>query len=108
MTFDPSATRAGRLGQLAALAAFLVVLLSPVPSDLPGPARRVAAVAAAMGILWLTQAVPLGATSLIPLVAFPLLGVQGAKDVSKAYINESVFLYLGGFVVALGIERWGL
>jgi sodium-dependent dicarboxylate transporter 2/3/5 len=84
------------------------VLLSPYPADLPGPARRVAAVAAAMGVLWLTQAIPLGATSLIPLAAFPLLGVQGVKEVSKAYMNDSVFLYLGGFVIALGIERWGL
>lgn len=107
-TFDPSATRAARLGQLAALVAFLVVLFSPYPGDLPAAARRAAAVAAAMGVLWLTQAVPLGATSLIPLAAFPLLGVQSAKDVSKGYINENVFLYLGGFVIALGIERWGL
>ncbi len=105
---DPSATRAARLGQLAAAVAFLVVLCSSVPSDLPAPARRVAAVAAAMAVLWLTQAVPLGATSLIPLAAFPLLGIQSAKDVSKSYVNESVVLYLGGFVIALGVERWGL
>jgi len=105
---DPSATPPARLGQIAALIAFLVVLFAPVANDMPGPARRTAAVAAAMAVLWLTQAIPLGATSLIPLAAFPLLGIQAAKDVSKAYINDSVFLYLGGFIIALGIERWGL
>lgn len=105
---DPAATRSARLSQFAALIAFLVVLFAPVAGDMPDAARRTAAVAAAMAVLWLTQAIPLGATSLIPLVAFPLLGIQAAQDVSQAYINDSVFLYLGGFIIALGIERWGL
>src|SRR5690606_27670941 len=73
---DHSATRSARWSQLAALVVLVVVLWAPAPADLPGPAQRVAAVAAAMAILWLTQAVPIGATSLIPLAAFPLLGVQ--------------------------------
>ena len=107
-TLDPAATRVARLGQIAAVIAFFVVFLAPIGSDMPGAARRTAAVAAAMAVLWLTQAIPLGATSLIPLAAFPLLGIQAAKDVSQAYINDSVFLYLGGFIIALGIERWGL
>jgi sodium-dependent dicarboxylate transporter 2/3/5 len=51
---------------------------------------------------------PIAAVSLIPLVAFPLLGIQSAREVSKAYIDENLFLYLGGFVIALGIEKWGL
>ena len=110
---DPSATRQARYGQLAALAVFFLILLTPLPEArlrdaLPPAARRTAAVAGAMGLLWLTQALPLAATSLLPLVAFPLLGVQSAKQVSGAYINENVFLYMGGFVIALGIERWGL
>lgn len=105
---DPSATRTARFGQLAAFLVFLVILLAPSSDALPPAAQRAAAVAVAMGTLWFTQAVPLGATSLIPLVAFPLLGIQSAREVSSSYINESVFLYLGGFIVALGIERWGL
>ncbi|MDQ3333120.1 MAG: SLC13 family permease, partial [Planctomycetota bacterium] len=105
---DPAATRSARLSQIAAAIVFVVVLFAPVGDDMPGAARRTAAVAAAMAVLWLTQAVPLGATSLIPLLAFPLLGIQSARDVSQSYINDSVFLYLGGFIIALGIERWGL
>ena len=61
-----------------------------------------------MAVLWLTQAIPIAATSLIPLVAFPLLGIQTADVVSKTYMNKAVLLFLGGFIIALGIEKWGL
>ena len=105
---DFSATRTARVGQLCALGTFLLILWWPTDSDLPPAAQRAGAVASAMAILWLTQAVPLAATSLLPLAAFPLLGILPASQTSKAYMNESVFLYLGGFVLALGIERWGL
>ena len=105
---DPASTRNARLGQFAALLAFFVVFFLPTPSDLAPAAQRLAAVGAAMAILWLTQAVPLGATSLIPVAAFPLLGIQSADEVSQSYINDSVLLFLGGFIIALGIERWGL
>lgn len=106
--FDPSASRNARIGQFAALFGFLLVLFLPTPSDMAPAAHRLAAVAVAMAVLWLTQSIPLGATSLIPLAAFPLLGIQSTEAASKAYMNDSVFLFLGGFVIALGIERWGL
>src|SRR5690606_28368369 len=48
------------------------------------------------------------ATSLIPLAAYPLLGIQSARDVSPAYVDASIWLFFGGFVIALGIEKWGL
>ncbi|QDT37156.1 SLC13 family permease [Stratiformator vulcanicus] len=97
-----------RRWQLGALVAFLVVLLSPWPADLPDPARRCAAVTAAMGVLWMTQALPIAVTSLIPLVAFPLMAIVGARDISRAYMSNSIMLFLGGMVIALGIERWNL
>ena len=73
------------------------------PADLPAPAQRLAAVTALMATLWVTQAVPIAVTSLIPLVAFPLLGIQTAEDVSQAYVDENIFLFMGGFIIALGI-----
>ena len=77
--------------------------------DVFGPAsHRLAAVVALMAILWTTQAIPISVTALIPIVAFPLLGIQSANVVSQAYINANVFLFLGGFIVALGIKKWGL
>lgn len=87
---------------------FTLILLAPTPQGMRPEAHRLAAVTFLMAGLWVTQAVPLAATSLLPLGLFPLLGIQSATDVSKAFVNDKVFLYLGGFVIALGIERWQL
>ena len=87
---------------------FAVILLAPTPEGMKPEAHRLVAVTFLMAGLWVTQAVPLAATSLLPLALFPLLGIQAAPDVSKAFINHYVFLYLGGFVIALSIERWNL
>ena len=86
----------------------LAVVAMPVPEGMQPEGKRLIAVTILMAGLWVTQAIPLAATSLLPLVLFPVLGIQSAKVVSNAYINEMVFLYLGGFVIALGIERWNL
>lgn len=95
-------------GKLFSLIAFVVILNLPAPADLSASAQRLAAVTALMAILWMTQAIPIAATSLIPLVAFPIFGIQAPKTVSQAYINENIFLYMGGFIIALGIEKWGV
>ena len=92
----------------AIIAASLFVLASPTPEGMLPEGKRLIAVTILMAGFWVTQAIPLAATSLLPLVLFPLLGIQTAKDVSRAYINDNVFLYLGGFIIALGIERWNL
>ncbi|HCS51573.1 MAG TPA: anion transporter, partial [Planctomycetaceae bacterium] len=67
-----------------------------------------AGVVALMAILWCTQSIPLAVTSLIPLVAFPFLGIQSAGEVSKSYMNSTILLYVSGFAIAIGVERWGL
>lgn len=61
-----------------------------------------------MALLWLTEAIPMGMTALIPLVAFPLGGVTAAEKIAAPYANSAVFLFLGGFLVAATFERWGL
>lgn len=95
-------------GRLLAVVLFVATLfvLSPEPDQIR--ASRLAAVTVLMSVLWLTQAIPIAATSLVPLALFPLLGIATAEATSKAYINRNVFLFLGGFVIALGIEKWGL
>lgn len=97
-----------RTGTILGAVLFLIVLLMPTPAGMSPEAQRLLAVTALMSSFWLTQAIPIGATSLIPIVAFPLLGIQRPDDVSSAYINKMTFLFLGGFIIALGIERWGL
>lgn len=69
---------------------------------------RMGAVAALMAVWWMTEAVPLVATSLLPLLLFPLLGLAKSGDTASNYINSTIFLFLGGFLLALGMERWNL
>lgn len=69
---------------------------------------QMAGVAALMAVWWMTEAIPLAATSLIPLVLFPLLGLLGGSDTAAAYINSVIFLFLGGFLIAIAMERWEL
>ena len=67
-----------------------------------------AGVALLMAIFWMTEAIPLAATSLIPLILFPLFGILTGEEIAGAYINSIIFLFLGGFLLALAMEKWGL
>ncbi len=70
--------------------------------------RSVAATTALTATLWITVAIPIGATSLLPAVLFPLLGVLPARDVAPVYMRDLVMLFIGAFIIALGLERWGV
>ncbi len=61
-----------------------------------------------MGTWWLTEAVPIYATALLPVAVFPLLGVADMKSASESYGNPLIFLFMGGFLLALSMEKWGL
>jgi len=78
------------------------------PEGLQGPARCVIAVTAWVAAWWVTEAIPIPATSLLPLVLFPLTGVLSSKEVSKSYANHLILLFMAGFIIAKGIERWDL
>ena len=67
-----------------------------------------AAIATLMAILWISEAIPLSATALIPIVAFPLTGILDSGLIAKAYVNSIIFLFIGGFLIALSMERWNL
>ena len=85
-----------------------LLLLVPVTADFTHAVRFTAAVALLMALLWLTEAVPMGMTALIPLVAFPLSGISTMEKTAAPYANSAVFLFMGGFLVAATFERWGL
>ncbi|WP_312715839.1 SLC13 family permease [Corynebacterium flavescens] len=70
--------------------------------------RTVAAVTILMGVWWMTEAIPLAATALIPLAVFPLFGVAGIKDVGSPYASATIFLFMGGFLIALALQRWNI
>jgi solute carrier family 13 (sodium-dependent dicarboxylate transporter), member 2/3/5 len=66
------------------------------------------AVALLMSVWWVTEAVPLAVTSLLPVALFPLFGIMDGKDVSAVYFNDVIFLFMGGFIIALAMQRWNL
>ena len=88
--------------------AVALAFLMPLPDGLSEEARRAAVIGIVMGLLWMTEAVPLPATALIPIVAFPLAGVSGIEDVAGAYAHPLIFLFLGGFMLAAAMQRWQL
>ena len=92
-----------------ALGVFAFALLTLFPVDAANPAAsRLAAVAALMAIWWMTAALPLFATALLPLALFPLLGVMSGRDTAETYMNSTIVLFIGGFMIALTMERWNL
>jgi solute carrier family 13 (sodium-dependent dicarboxylate transporter), member 2/3/5 len=98
---------AGRL--LAPVAAVAVyMLLSDPGTGLEPDARVTAAVGTLMAILWMTEALPLPVTSLLPIVFFPVAGVLSISEATAPYANEIIFLFMGGFMLALAMQRWGL
>jgi len=107
---------APRIGLLAGplLAVLVYFLLPDGDAALTHAGKVTAAVGVLMAIWWMTEAVPLEATSLLPLVLLPILGVYGVgkegafQKAATPYANSSIFLFLGGFLIALAVERWGL
>ena len=89
-------------------ALFIGVSTMPTPEGMSIFAQRLSAVTILMAAFWLGQPVDIAVTSLIPIAAYPLLGILSAQEVSAAYANHNVFLYLGGFAIAIAIERCGL
>ena len=61
-----------------------------------------------MAVYWCTEVIHLGATSLLPIILFPLLGIMTANDVSKAYISDTSFLFVGGLIISNAVEYTNL
>ncbi|ACY17806.1 SLC13 family permease [Haliangium ochraceum] len=93
---------------VAALVLAITAALAPALTAMPGEARRTLAVAVLMAAWWVSSAIPIPATSLLPLLLLPALGVMSAGKTAANYANNVVFLFMGGFVLALAIQRWGL
>ena len=105
---EPGLRRIQRIGLGAGLGVFVLLCLLPAPAGLPLPAWRAAAVAVLMALWWMTEAIPIPATALLPLVLFPVLGVASPAAAAAPYGNPLIYLFLGGFLIALGMERWQL
>src|SRR6187455_1577804 len=96
-----------RLLALVAGPAGYLIFLRVAPASFGPDQREVLAVAIWMLLWWLTEPVPLAATSLLPVILLPLHGVLSMRDVTAPYANEMILLFLAGFLLAAALERWG-
>jgi len=101
-------TTAQRVGLWLGLGLFLAMLWLPVPAGFGVPAWRTAALAALMAVWWATEALPIPATAMLPLAAGPLLGIVPVEQAGSGYGSSTIFLILGGCLLALALERWQL
>jgi sodium-dependent dicarboxylate transporter 2/3/5 len=104
---QPSSQRLMTVGGVLGPLLFAGLMFLPAGS-LDGDAKKVAALAVWMAVWWVSEAAPLAVTSLLPILVLPLLGVRGIREITPNYGHHMVFLFLGGFVLALAVEHSGL
>ena len=85
---------------------FSTILLMPLPEGMTFSGKRLFAVIALMACWWIGEGTAIAVTALLPLILFPLLGIMSSKQVAPNYANHFVFLFLGGFMIALAMEKW--
>jgi sodium-dependent dicarboxylate transporter 2/3/5 len=101
-------------GPLLGLAAYLFLpraemgAAGDVIGGLTREGRATAAVGAVMAVWWLTEALPLSVTALVPVAVLPLVGARTMREATAPYADPVIFLFLGGFILGLGMQRWGL
>jgi sodium-dependent dicarboxylate transporter 2/3/5 len=97
-----------RIGLITGLVIAVGLQFLPVPEGLDRSAWMLASLALMMGAWWASEAIPIAATALVPLALFPVFGILSMRDASAPYADPIVMLLLGGFIVALAIEKWNL
>ena len=97
-----------RVGFVGGLFALGLTIVLPAPDGMAPEAWGTAGVAMLLAFWWATEALPIAATSLVPIVVFPILGVTPIGETTAPYANPLIFLFLGGFMIALAMQRWNL
>jgi len=97
-----------RLGFASGIIVFLVLLFMSIPEGLSPEGWRTAAVAALMAVWWITEALPIAVTALIPVVLVPALNIAPVAEATAPYANPLIFLFMGGFIIAIAMQRWDL
>ncbi|TYS61991.1 DASS family sodium-coupled anion symporter [Bacillus infantis] len=101
-------TKAQLIGLFLGPLLFLLISLLVSPEGMSREAAKVLAVVAWVATWWVTEAIPIPLTSLLPLVLFPLLGIMETDQVSVSYGDSLIFLFAGSFMIALTMEKWNL
>jgi len=89
-------------------AVLLLTLVTSPPEGLSVEGWRTAGAAALMAVFWIAESIPIPATALLPLVLFPALGLGDIRESAAPFANPIIFLFLGGFIIALAMQRWNL
>jgi sodium-dependent dicarboxylate transporter 2/3/5 len=97
-----------RLGLYLGPASFLIIQFLVSSPDLNPQAQAMLGMTLWMAIWWITEAMPIAGTAILPLILMPLLGLLKIDAVSANYMHPTVLLYMGGFLLATGIEKWNL
>jgi sodium-dependent dicarboxylate transporter 2/3/5 len=112
MSNNPPASKATRnvawIGLFLGPLALLLCLLTVPPAGLSQTAWLTVGMAALMAIWWATEAIPIPATSLLPILLIPALGIDTLAKATAPYANPTIFLFLGGFLLGLAMQRWNL
>ena len=106
-TMENQLTMLQKVGLILGPVLFFLTLLLDLDPGKP-IVTRMAGVAVLMATWWVTEAIPLSATALVPMILFPLLGILKGKTTAPIYFNSTIFLFLGGFLIALAMEQWNL
>lgn len=106
--YKRSYSKAQLIGLILGPVLFVLTLLFFHPEGLSPEARGVLASTLWIATWWITEAIPIPAASLLPLVLFPLTGSFDMKTAASAYGDETIFLFMGGFIIALAMEKWNL
>lgn len=96
------------IGLTVGIVLFVGILMAPAPAGMSEAAHKMAAVVALMASWWITEATHIAVTALVPVAAYPMLGIMASSEVGPHYANHLIFLYIGGFVIALAMEKWNL
>ncbi|MFO7812043.1 MAG: DASS family sodium-coupled anion symporter [Pelovirga sp.] len=87
---------------------FVLMLIVPTPAGMEPTAQRMAAIALLMATWWMCESLPIPATSLIPIALFPLMGIMATGKATAPYASHLIYLFMGGFIIALAMQRWNL
>ena len=101
-------TQPKKIGLALGVSFLVITIVLPAPAEMSESAWRTSGIALLLAIWWATEVLPIPVTSLLPILLFPALSIMSMEDSTAPYAAPAIFLLLGGFIVAKGLEKWNL